>query len=295
MKTLILHDYLDNIGGGEKLMLTLAREIGADVATLDYNREVVSSMGFDDVTIRGFGVTSKMPPLKQIIASFKHWMADFSEEYDFFIYSGNWSRYSAKKHHPNLWYCYTPVRAFYVDRERIRERLNLPQRLFFDAWVKIHSAKDKSYVRYIDSLVTISQNIRERTKRVYDVDSKVIYPGIDTKKYRFIESGNFWLSVNRLYPEKRVDLQADAFRKMPGEKLVVVGGNLEGDHSNAYVEKLGNRAGTIMEFDTKGRTMIGDVISTVGRTSGRASALKAGGYRFDFDYVIPGQIVPNSA
>lgn len=238
MKTLILHDYLDNIGGGEKLMLTLAREIGADIATLDYNEKVVEGMGFKDVNVMGFGRTSNIPPLKQVIASVRHWLSDFTKDYDYFIFSGNWSRYSAAKHHPNMWYCYTPVRAFYVDADKIRERLNFPSNCVFDAWVKLHSIADKRLISHVDKTITISQTIRARTKRIYGVDSKVIYPGIDTQKYRYVENGDFWLSVNRLYPEKRVDLQVDAFRRMPDEKLVIVGGNLEGDHSSQYMRRL---------------------------------------------------------
>jgi glycosyltransferase involved in cell wall biosynthesis len=44
--------------------------------------------------------------------------------------------------------------------------------------------------------------------------------------------------VNRIYPEKRIDLQFEVFRKLPEERLVVVGGYAEGDHAAKYYEKL---------------------------------------------------------
>ena len=65
----------------------------------------------------------------------------------------------------------------------------------------------------------------------------VIYPPVDTSLYRCMEYGDFWLSVNRLYPEKRIELQIEAFRKMPEEHLVIVGGYSKGDHACALCGK----------------------------------------------------------
>ncbi len=44
--------------------------------------------------------------------------------------------------------------------------------------------------------------------------------------------------MNRLYPEKRIELQIEAFRRMPEENLVVVGGFAKGDHASRYAENL---------------------------------------------------------
>jgi len=266
MKVLILHDYLDNIGGGEKLMLTLAREIGADVATLDYNPELVSAMGFSGVKVHGFGATSNVPPLKQIIASLRHWMADYRREYDYFIYSGNWSRYSAFRHHPNMWYCYTPVRAFYTDYARIASSLPAHKRLLFKAWVQLHKRADLHSIRDVDKIVSISRNVQERVKRFYGRDSSIIYPGTDTSRFRFIEDGGYWLSVNRIYPEKRVDLQVEAFRRMPDERLVIVGGNLAGDHSSAYASSVLSNLPKNVEY--LGRVDEGRLAELYGRSRG---------------------------
>jgi glycosyltransferase involved in cell wall biosynthesis len=68
----------------------------------------------------------------------------------------------------------------------------------------------------------------------------VIYPSVDTSAFKFKEYGDFWLSVNRLYPEKRIELQIEAFREMPDQKLIIVGGYAEGDHASAYAARLIN-------------------------------------------------------
>jgi glycosyltransferase involved in cell wall biosynthesis len=44
--------------------------------------------------------------------------------------------------------------------------------------------------------------------------------------------------VNRLYPEKRIELQIEVFRRMPDENLIVVGGYSRGDHASRYAGDL---------------------------------------------------------
>ena len=238
MKTLIFHDYLSNIGGGEKLMLTLARGLQADIATLDFDQKIVAELGYGDVNIIPLGNTIKIPPLKQISASLTHSLADYRKDYDFFIFSGNWSHYASKKHHPNLWYCHTPVRAFYSDYQRILKTLPILKRIPFKLWASIHRRFDQKAVKQVDKIITNSKNTQERIQKAYKRTSEIVYPCVDTTKYKFIKSGDFYLSVNRLYPEKRIELQFEAFEKMPDQKLVLVGGNLPGDNSQKYAEKL---------------------------------------------------------
>jgi glycosyltransferase involved in cell wall biosynthesis len=66
----------------------------------------------------------------------------------------------------------------------------------------------------------------------------VVYTAVPTSKFRFGSIGDFWLSVNRLYPEKRIDLQLEIFRRLPGEKLRIVGEHCPGDYSEAYTKGL---------------------------------------------------------
>lgn len=68
----------------EALVLTLARGLDADVIITDV------------------GETIKIPPLKRISASFKFALCNFSKRYDFFIFSGNWAHFAARRHKQNF-------------------------------------------------------------------------------------------------------------------------------------------------------------------------------------------------
>jgi len=71
-------------------------------------------------------------------------------------------------------------------------------------------------------------------------ESRVVYPPTDVSRFSFEAHEDFWLSVNRLYPAKRLEIQFEAFRRLPGERLVVVGGYSPyiRDKAWEYVERL---------------------------------------------------------
>ncbi|MDI9396009.1 MAG: glycosyltransferase [Euryarchaeota archaeon] len=238
MKIAIFHDYIGAIGGGEKLVLTLARGLKADVISTDVDMDSVKKMGFEDVKIISLGSTLKMPPLKQIDASIKFARCDFSKKYDFFIFSGNWAFFAAKRHKANLYYCHTPTRAFYDLYDVYRKNKSIFVSLAFMVWVQFHRKFSDYYLSHVCKIVTNSVNTKNRIRKYLNRDSEVIYPPVDTSKFKFKEYGDFWLSVNRLYPEKRVELQIEAFREMPDKKLLIVGGYASGDHASAYASRL---------------------------------------------------------
>lgn len=241
MKIVIFHDYFGAIGGGEKLVLMLAKQFNADVVTTDLNPESIKKMGYSDINIISLGKTPKVPPLKQISASLHFAMCDFSEKYDFFIFSGNWAHFAARKHKPNLYYCHTPTRAFYDLYTTFLKRQPIYISIPFRIWVSFHKPLSEYYLSHVCKIATNSKNTAKRIEKYFKREAEVIYPPVETSKFMCKGYGDFWLSVNRLYPEKRVEIQIEAFRKMPEEKLVVVGGYSEGDHAKSYAENiLGN-------------------------------------------------------
>ncbi len=264
MEAVVLHDYLSNIGGGEKLMLSLARALDADFATLDLNRDVVEDVGYGDVKFIDLGSTVKKPPLKQLHASLKYRLAKL--DYDAYMFSGNWSHYAAVNSHPNIWYCHTPVRAFYIDWENIRDGMNPVQRLIYDVWVAFHSRWDRKSVKHVDKIIANSNNTRDRIKRVYGRESTVVYPGVDTGRFKYLGDGGYWLSVNRIYPEKRIRLQVNAFERMPDRKLVIVGGSLAGDHSSRHASELLDNLPPNVEY--RGRVSEDELAELYGRCTG---------------------------
>jgi glycosyltransferase involved in cell wall biosynthesis len=216
----------------------MARMLDADVITTDVNRESVRKLGYEDIRIHSLGQTTDKAPKKQVQTSLKFFLCRFPG-YDFYIFSGNYAPFAAFSHKPNLWYCHTPTRAFYDLRDYILKN----QRSGFHylaalIWIEVHSFFERIAIRQLPRILANSKNIRERIQRNYHRDSTVLYPPVETAHFRCSGYGDFWLSVNRVYREKRIDLQIQAFRQLPGEKLVIAGGYSEGDQERRYFQEL---------------------------------------------------------
>jgi glycosyltransferase involved in cell wall biosynthesis len=235
MKIAIFHDYFGAIGGGERVVLMMAKILNADIITTDTDAIRKMDPGLRVISL---GPTPKYRGFKQIAAFLKFYLCDFSDEYDLFIFSGNWAHYAAHRHRPNIWYCHTPVRAFYDLHHLFLSRLDFLERLQFRIWSRIQKRLDQRSVASVGTIVANSKNVQGRIRRIYGRDAEVICPPVDTSRFYTTGYGDFWLSVNRIYPEKRIDLQVEVFRTLPGERLVIAGGYAAGDHADGYVKKL---------------------------------------------------------
>ena len=237
MRVAIFHDYFGAIGGGERTALTLARAWNATVYTTEIHRPSIERLGYGDVRLVSLGDLVPRVPLKFIHATLR--FARANVDADVYVLSGNWATWAARRHHPNVMYCYSPARGFYDLRKSIlRRQPSRPHRTLAWTWTHLHRAWDRVAWSEVDRVVAISENVRGRIRRYLGRKSSLVYPPTDVSRYRFEALDDFWLSVNRLYPEKRLDLQFDAFRRLPGERLVVVGGYSRGDHVDPYVRSL---------------------------------------------------------
>uniref|UniRef100_A0A7V4KC19 Glycosyltransferase family 4 protein n=1 Tax=Fervidobacterium pennivorans TaxID=93466 RepID=A0A7V4KC19_FERPE len=243
MKICVFHDYFGTIGGGEKVVLTISKLFNADVVTTDTDAVPTEFRN----RVLSLGETIKIPPLKQIDASFKFYFSNF-KDYDFYIFSGNWAIFAARTHNPNMFYCHTPTRAFYDLYNEYLKRRNVLTKLAFISWVKLHRRWTEEIIKKINKFVCNSENTKFRCKKYWNVEAEVVYPPVETSKFKFKCYGDFWLSVNRLYPEKRIELQLEVFRRLPDEKLLVVGSFSKGDHAEKYARKLIKMAPRNVEF-----------------------------------------------
>jgi glycosyltransferase involved in cell wall biosynthesis len=83
---------------------------------------------------------------------------------------------------------------------------------------------DRQTANNVDLFMAISGHVQQRIWRAYRRPSKVIYPPVKTDRYRLeIRKEDHYVTVSRLVSYKRIGLVLEAFRMMPGRKLVVIG------------------------------------------------------------------------
>ncbi|QEM90884.1 glycosyltransferase family 4 protein [Kosakonia radicincitans] len=90
-----------------------------------------------------------------------------------------------------------------------------------------------------------SKFIGRRINKVYGRQASVIYPPVNTEKFKFSDTKeDFYLAACRMVPYKRVDLIVSAFAKMPDKKLVVIGDGSEMDK----IKKLATNNITLLGY-----------------------------------------------
>jgi glycosyltransferase involved in cell wall biosynthesis len=100
--------------------------------------------------------------------------------------------------------------------------VNRLQRWDFNA-AQLPSVENK---KGVDHFIAISKEIQARIKKFYNRDSVIIYPPVDTARFKPADKnsppGDYYLIVSRLIPYKRIDLAVQAFNRL-GKRLIVVG------------------------------------------------------------------------
>lgn len=265
---LVVHDYFAIRGGGERLVLELANGLCGNVLTAYRTSESYSLEAFPESMItldiasamrrRGLGALA----MAVAFARNRSKVANYETR----VFSGTCAPFAAPKKTPgrrNILYCHTPPRVLYDKRAYHLERASFPRSL---ATVTFGEAFRVAYERQIsrmDIIVANSRTVQERIRRFLGRDSVVVYPPCDTNKFRWIEQGDFYLSTARLAELKRIEIIIDAFKRLPGKRLVVAsGGELE-QVLRARAEGAGNIIFTGWIDDAALVNLVGRAIATI--------------------------------
>ncbi len=121
-------------------------------------------------------------------------------------------------------YCYTPMR-FAWDYENYIEKEGLPfiYRRILPLAIDRLRKWDLSTSSRPDRYVAISSVVQSRIRRIYGKEAEVIFPPVEVQKFhQNVHPENFFLIVSRLIPYKRIDLAIRAFNNL-GLPLRIIG------------------------------------------------------------------------
>lgn len=239
MKIAVFHNFMDNIGGAERVGLTLAREFGADFYSTCIDEKRIRKLGFSDIPLYSIGKVPVNAPFRQQAALWRFRHLNLKGKYDFFIIDGDWAMSAAVLNQPNLWYVHSPIREIWDLYWHTRQNtVPMYLRRAFDVWVHLNRRLNRSYIRKVNHVACNSHNTRARVRKFLNRDAEVIHPPVETRQYAFGKTGDYWLSVNRLISHKRVDIQLRAFAQLPSERLIIVGSYERSRHFQSYARTL---------------------------------------------------------
>ncbi|OGN19054.1 MAG: hypothetical protein A3I32_00415 [Candidatus Yanofskybacteria bacterium RIFCSPLOWO2_02_FULL_45_10] len=260
MKVALIHDYLNQYGGGERVLGTLCELFPrAPIYTLLYDEKATGGAFVGRRIFTSW--LQKLPGASRFHRSLAMLMPLAVEQFDLSKYDlviSNSASFAkgviTKPRTKHISYCMTPTRFLWDDSHKFLRNFRGAENSQRNQWpnadfVSLLASPFLSYLRVwdqqasqrVDEFIAISHFIQARIKKYYKRDSGMIYPPVDTKKF-FIanELGDYFLMVGRLVPYKRFDLAVRVFTQL-GWPLKIIG-------SGPQLNYLKSIAGKNVEF-----------------------------------------------
>ena len=127
----------------------------------------------------------------------------------------------------HLSYVHTPMRYAWDLREEYLRAAGLERGpLAWGARLLLERLRawDQRSAEGVDVFLANSAHVAGRIRKAYGRQAEVVHPPVDTSAFPLWQAKeDFYLTVSRLQPYKRVDLLVEAFARMPKRRLVVIG------------------------------------------------------------------------
>lgn len=254
LKVALVTDSMLGFGGSDRHLLSIAK--------LFPNSEIFTSV-YDKKKYKNFNINipihtslaQKIPfPKRYLSTLFPFFFEQFNfEGYDLVISlsAGPAKGIITRVLQPQISIILTPPRHLW-DKEVNVRGARLRKLYSFFSKILSHYLRiwDMSASKRLINPISISKYIQKKAKRIYGIDSEVIYPGIDNfwfenlteaeidekkkeLKYRFNLPDDFVFTVSRLFDHKRIDIAIKA-SKESNTTLVIAGTGPD----RGYLEKI---------------------------------------------------------
>jgi glycosyltransferase involved in cell wall biosynthesis len=232
MRLALVHDYLNQYGGAERVLEELhALWPAAPIYTSIYAPDLMPP-AYRQWDIR----TSFMQRLPGVARHHQKYLLAYPLAFESFQLTG----YDVVLSNSSAWckgvltppetlhvcYCLTPMRWAWSYREYVdRERIGGPVRRVLPLAIHYLRLWDVASAQRVDRFVAISRAVAARIRKYYRREADVIYPPVAVDRFTprpAPDDPPFYLIVARLVPYKRVDLAVEAFNRL-GWRLKIVG------------------------------------------------------------------------
>jgi Glycosyltransferase len=233
MKVALVHDYIKEYGGAERVLETLTEIFpDAPIYTAFCAKNSQAYKHFKDKKIITAWV-QYIPFLKSRLYSPLRfltpliWGSFNLSKYDLVISSASW--YIAKgfgkkiqKKPVEICYCHTPPRWLYGYTTSVNFQKYWPVKVY--ALIVGHFLRlyDFKQAQKVDYFIANSKEVKGRIKKFYKRDATVIYPPVFLPKMQNVKKEDYYFIVSRIVGAKGLDLAVDAALKA-GFKLKIAG------------------------------------------------------------------------
>ncbi|MFN3813228.1 MAG: glycosyltransferase family 4 protein [Aquificaceae bacterium] len=233
MRTAIVHDWLVSYAGAERVLEEIYKLFPSPVYALVHCKEALKESPLSQAKV----YTSFIQKLPRSTKWYRYYLPlfpmaieDFDlSHYDLIISSSHAVAKgvlrNAKQVH--ICYCHTPMRYAWDLYYQYLGSSNLSKGMKgFFAKLFLHYIRlwDYSSSQRVDYFVANSNPVADRIRKVYGRHAEVIHPPVDVDHFDIsTDREDYYITVSRLVPYKRVDLIIKAFSMQKWRKLLIVG------------------------------------------------------------------------
>jgi glycosyltransferase involved in cell wall biosynthesis len=231
MKVALLHYWLTNIRGGEKVFLELCEMFpDADIFTHVISPEIRDTF-FSGRKIRTSFI-NKLPDAERMYKNYMPLMFKAAQSFDLSGYdliisseSGPIKGIRKPEGARHICYCHSPMRYLWDMFNDYYQAAPLYKKCAMKLLRNYLRGQDLNSAEKVDDFIVNSDFVRERVKRIYQRDAEVIYPPVDVDF--FLDEADepkadYYLLAGELVQYKKPDLAVKSFNRS-GRKLVVAG------------------------------------------------------------------------
>jgi len=234
VRVALVHEWLTIIGGSEKVFKEIALMFPeADIYTLIARKETITALGLDGRQV----TTSFIQQLPYSKTKYRSYLPLFPlaiEQFDLSSYdliiSSSHAVAKGVLTNPNqihICYCHSPIRyAWDLHYQYLRGAgLNTGLKGIFVKYI-LHRIRQWDIIstNRVDYFIANSEYISKRIKKIYNRESKVIYPNVAVDDFEPVDvKEDFYVTCSRFVSYKKMDLIVKAFNDMPDKKLIVIG------------------------------------------------------------------------
>lgn len=234
MKIALVHDYLAQDGGAERVLKAF-HELWpeAPIFVLFHDKEKIT--GFNENNIRE-SFLGRLPFIRSHFPWYLPLMPMATERYPLHqfdvVLSSSSSFAKGVITHPgtlHISYCHTPTRYLWFDANRYLS--DLPYNFFIKSMLPplIHRLRAWDFLsaNRVDRFIANSRTVQKRINKYYRRDSDVIHPPVAVENFQLAPVlGDYFVAGGRLVPYKRLDLAIQAFNRL-GYPLKIFGAGPE--------------------------------------------------------------------
>lgn len=255
MKVAIVQEWLVTVGGSDKVVKAILDVFpDADIYTLVAKKEVCDELGIPWEKVHTSFI-QKMPlgtkKHRAYLPLFPFAIEQFDlRGYDVVISSSHCVAKGilTKADQLHICYCHSPIRYCWDMYNEYLEESHLDKG--FKSWLvrlMLHPIRQFDAIAgsRVDYYISNSDYVGQRIRKTYRRKATTIHPNIDISNFELCnDKQEYYLASSRLVAYKKIDTIIEAFNKMPGKKLVVIGG---GPNLEAY-RKLAKDNVTVMGY-----------------------------------------------